>query len=243
VARIREIQRRLSQSRLPIPDYLCRIKDRVMLITNILQIEQCVDNSYWIRVRACYTAGEQYFRCPKPPPQPPQQQPPSAHSAAEWMSSDSENSDNDESSDGSNFHLPQIDAAKAVFEEINIPIPTAVADDYAKLITLKNWLDKLIASFPRDVGSRAITHRLHGSVPAWLPFVRRDFLEKDEIRPWMIDELQMCIAQRTGKCPVTSVLRGSFVVPLKLVLQQLSLAEDGSWRYALPLLPKDLDLT
>ena len=127
------------------------------------------------------------------------------------------------------FRIPQLEESRSqgkprsheeiVIHKATLPIDQAHVDLYAQMITLKSWLDKLIATFPASIRNQAITYRMNGTLCAWLPFIRKDFLEKDEIRLWSIEELQSSL-----KTP--SQMRSSFLVPLKLVLQQLSRREN-----------------
>lgn len=98
--------------------------------------------------------------------------------------------------------------------EMTIDVPKETADLYAQLIQTKSWLDRLIAAFPEDVAKRAIVYKNMGPAPAYLPFVRREFLEKDEIRGWRIPELVRALRRRDH-------LRLSFGAPLKLALREL----------------------
>lgn len=91
---------------------------------------------------------------------------------------------------------------------------------YIKILQLKNELKTLIGAFPKDVATQAI------NMDRWIPVVNKDFLEKDEIRLWTMAELQECIYGQDLQKP----LRFSFLVSLKIILQQLSMTENGSWR-------------
>jgi len=101
-------------------------------------------------------------------------------------------------------------------EPVEVIVPADAADEYARIIALKSWLDRLIASFPADVGARAISYKDHGPARAWLPYVRREFLEKDLLRGWRLPDLALAARVRDDR------FRISFVTPLAIALRQLA---------------------
>lgn len=180
VAQIRRLQRSLSERRLPVPDYLHREPDRMLLISDLDAVEQLGSGRYRIRVRAAAAAADRYF---------------------------------------GKFGDATIEAT--------LPVPDDAADDYAKIIELKNWLDRLISAFPADLGARAIAYKDHGPVRAWLPYVRREFLEKDALRAWRLPELAAVVKSHARS---KELLRTSFVAPLAIVLRQLGEAPTPAGR-------------
>lgn len=95
---------------------------------------------------------------------------------------------------------------------VTLPIPERAAELYVQMIELKNWLERLISAFPADVGAHAIAHKECGPVKSWLPFVRREFLEKDTIKAWELSDL--------AHIP-PSDLRNNFAAPLAIALARL----------------------
>lgn len=95
-------------------------------------------------------------------------------------------------------------------------VNAAQAAQYAQLITLKNSLDRLIQAFPADVARDAVIRKLRAGEPSWLPFVKREYLEKDRVGFFSPEQLLRANDVR---------LRTSFVMPLNLVLQQLLYAQ------------------
>lgn len=87
------------------------------------------------------------------------------------------------------------------------------ASRYADLVALKNWLDRLIAGFPARLGEAAIVFKTRCGKRAWLPFVKKEFLEKDSVT--FVDAKALC--DNTLDLRV----RRSFEMPLKLIAQQL----------------------
>lgn len=105
-----------------------------------------------------------------------------------------------------------------------IEVPAGDAELYAELLALKRRLDRLVGALPADLAARALRWREPGADRRrWVPVVDADFLEKDVVRLWPLDEVQGCIYHRTA-------LRPGFVVPLKLALQQLALQPNDRWR-------------
>ena len=93
-------------------------------------------------------------------------------------------------------------------------VSPAQAAQYAQLITLKSELDRLIAAFPAELLRDAVVRKLRAGHPSWLPFVRREFLEKDRIGLFSLADLRQGVA-----------LRANFAMPLNLAIQQLRYAQ------------------
>jgi|LauGreDrversion4_2_1035121.scaffolds.fasta_scaffold02801_7 hypothetical protein len=72
---------------------------------------------------------------------------------------------------------------QGIVELFEIEIPPDVADDYVRLIYLKNWLDKQIAHVPDNIKSHTILEN------TWLPMVRKDFLEKENLNIFTVSDL------------------------------------------------------
>lgn len=207
VARIREIQRSMYALRLPVPDFLYKVGDRMTLVTNLISVFQCVDDSHHVRIQATYTKGAHYFRCPE-------------RSRRTSLSSDHSQSSLSENEEEAIAPEP------IVIEEFVEPIDAHAAESYAKLIALKSWLDRLLASFPTVLVTRCIVKRNH----SWLPFVKKDFLEKDELRMWTLQEISEDIEKGN------SAVRTSFKTPLRLVVQQLEAARKADWPDKMPIM-------
>lgn len=165
-AKARELQRELAKGRHPVPDYLHRVDQRMVLVTELDAIEQLSNGHYRVRVKASTAKDQKYLG----------------------------------------------EMGQPV--DMCIDVPKDTAETYAKLIQTKNRLDLLIAAFPEEVAQKAIIHKNLGPAKAYLPFIRREFLEKDEIKLWRTTELAKALRKREE-------LRISFGAPLKLALREL----------------------
>lgn len=87
----------------------------------------------------------------------------------------------------------------------------SIITDYMSIIEWKNELERLLGSFPKEIINDAITYDISGNLKSWLPFIRRDYLEKDRIQLVDLENLQNGLD--------TIKLRNSFVLPLYLALQ------------------------
>lgn len=106
-------------------------------------------------------------------------------------------------------------------EPISVDVPENVARQYMDMLSLWNELERCIGAFPAEVAHRAIVRReLRKGTQAWLPYIKRDFLEKDELRLWSLPELVEALAHPKG-----GPLRHSFVTPLRIFLRQLAKGE------------------
>ena len=91
-------------------------------------------------------------------------------------------------------------------ETVGIPIPELLVDDYVRLIYLKNWLDKQLTYLPVNLQEGAIVRK------TWLPMVRSDFLEKEDLQCFTLPQLQTLVPD----------MRPGFMLPLVLMLQTLT---------------------
>ena len=94
-----------------------------------------------------------------------------------------------------------------------LKVTQAQAERYASLIGLKNWLDRLIAGFPEKLGKAAIVFKTRCGQKAWLPYVKKEFLEKDMVGTFDTKAIY------ENSCDIR--VRRSFTMPLNLIAQQL----------------------
>ncbi len=75
----------------------------------------------------------------------------------------------------------------------DVPVQESAVAKFTKLIDLKTQLDALIAS-----DKTIATAIYYTENRPWLPFVRREYLEKDDICVWTLDEITKAKNLRTG---------------------------------------------
>lgn len=219
VAVIRKVQCHLSRNNLPVPDYPYRVNGRFMLVLGLDRVQQLADGTTRVKI-TCIRAAQSdssYFTMP----------PKREHRARNIsMCSVDSTTDNEEP----DFDpRPTYNVGGAICEEAYVDVPTSHYDTYAKVIKMHERLMQLIAAYPADVVAGAVVWRDYAdSLRSWLPYVRREFLEKDVLRLWTIPELhQAIIEQRQNRM---GSMRLSFLPPLKIFLQKLAQAPDGNWR-------------
>ena len=153
-AQMRDLQRDLSQERLPVPDFPFRLATGIAMIMDVLSVQRD-NNKCTVSVDACVSTGTAYFKwCPK----------------------------------------------TAIRTTCSIEIVETAVVMYNKIFELKMQLARLLAS----------DNLLRGAIyynenRPWLPFVRREYLEKDDIYAWSLDEIT-----------TTKNLRAGFSATLKL---------------------------
>lgn len=208
-----------AQTVLPVPGGLYTFEGQHYHILDLVAVEQCVDNTFWLTVVARPARRIKFCFDPLAPPFDPDKKsdiiivdlleltPATVPAAAEPMTTPAQVSLDDPAADVT----------------LQLSISADQAQLYSTLVTLRNQLADMIVSFPQDVAARAIDTR------TWIPTVNKDFLEKDQIRLWSMAELQECIYGQDKQ----KNLRFSFLVALKIILQQLSMCENGAWREGL----------
>jgi hypothetical protein len=146
-AQLRDLQRDLSQERLPVPDFPFRLATGLAMIVDIHSVQR--DNEKWtVSVDACVSNGTAYFKwCPK----------------------------------------------TATRTTCNIDIVETAVVMYNKIFEHKIKLATLLAS--DDLLRGAI---YYNDNRPWLPFVRREYLEKDDIYAWPLDEITTIKNLRAG---------------------------------------------
>jgi hypothetical protein len=91
-------------------------------------------------------------------------------------------------------------------DTVAIHIPELFVDDYVRLIYLKNWLDKQLTYLPNNLCEHAIIQK------TWLPMVRNDFLEKEELNCFTLTQMEALIPN----------MRPGFILPLAIMLESMT---------------------
>lgn len=242
VARIRDLQRSLRSIRAPAPDYLAEIGGRRAQVIGLRGVEQRDDDTCWVHLR-CITVqhvsgatstalttptiptipplvGKR--RAGSPPPtnidsigklSPRTFSPPPANPLAHSRRKKSSIRD-------------EYVATNDTWE-YKVRVPLQSFEIYQKMLLLHNWLRELCGNFPQDVLAKALSYSYIGNQRYWLPYVRKEFLEKDEIRMWSLAELQDIVDHPNAR---PWRMRLSFIPALKVLLQQMKVPSNGKWR-------------
>jgi hypothetical protein len=118
---------------------------------------------------------------------------------------------------------------------IEVPVPDETAAvDYGTIALMRGRIRAVLSTLPPDLLSAAVVSHDHAAL--WsVPQIRTDFLEKDDIHALPLDVLALCTNRplTATALPLTVErprVRSGFIIPLKLLLQQLALGANHSWR-------------
>lgn len=201
VARVRQLQQQLlRRHRAPVPDYPALLNRQMVRVTGLMGVEERTDGTCWVELR--------YTRTP-------------CHDA---LRARRRCDDRAHTPTPTTPPTPTNDQPRC-----KVRVDPAAADVYARMIELHNWLQVLIQAFPPDVATSIMSYQRLDNVPYWLPYVRKEFLEKDSIRAWTLDELHDMLAR-----PGEHRMRSSFAPALQVLLRYMSTAPGTNWRASPP---------